>query len=433
MASNSNKLYRRSGLTSDGEVVHHIYVDETANTYVSTTNVLSERSDKEKDERIENWKQQNNGENGTEHHEDLLKYSQLRGTLLHYEAQKKYTEADLWGIEEEQAKQELQEFGEFKGEDAWERYQREKSYFVDEIHSMLDPEIDELIAVEAYCYHRDPSYAGQVDLVYRNTDDEVVVCDLKTSKQMDYSYLLQTNAYARIVENAIDEKVAKLQVARANPDISNANLHTQDRTDCAITFSELIQTEYGYKILVDSPYEAKQAIKNLDWDLHHQSWNTENKKWTIAITNRDDLITFDFARIHLQEQNWSVQYEEGVLDQIFKKTTVSPEDVSIDKSELQTYGEHLSAEFDALTQSFEQKPFTFPEDIIQDYASDLLDEAVTDSLEFIETHKGSLGDRHPYTISGAVLVVSGVCIDTVTELLNNPQNLSETVSQYNDL
>ena len=437
LVGEGDEFIRRSALDGNNEPIHHVYVDGESQSYFSVTTVLNNWDDDEKERKLQAWRERNDGTDGTEHHSDLLRYAQLRGTLLHAEAQEKYVDEQVWGTEEDMAEEELKNFGEFKGEDAFERYKKERDYFVDKVHSMLDSEIDEVLHVEDFCFHGNPAYAGQVDFVYRNNDDEIVVCDLKTSKQVGYTYLLQTNAYAKVIEQQINETVDKLQVARANPDTLDSELYTVDRNEMAIQFCCLTDSEYGLRICLDAPYEAKDAIKNsLDWDLHHQSWDTDKEMWTIAIRNKDGIVSFDFALFQLNQQGWSVNIDDKLIETIIHTTDVEEEEIkrTLDDRTYDSWGEQLSTEFDELAEQMnnERRPLTFPEEILLENAQSFNDTVVTDSLEFIETHKGNLGDKHPHESVSAVLVLNGADKETVNTVFS-PNNLEENTELYEEL
>lgn len=436
LVSEGDDFYRRSALDSNDEPIHHIYVDDDENTYFSATTILNLWSDEEKKQKLQEWREKYNGEDGKEHHSDLLRFAQLQGTLLHAEVQEPYSEEQIWGKEEDMAEQELKNFGEFKGRDAWELYKDNREWFVPTVQEMIDEEIDEVLFVEDYCFHGEPAYAGQVDFVYRNKDGEVVVLDFKTSKQVGYTYLLQTNAYARVIEDALEEPVDKLQVARANPEHEDSELFSIDRDEMAIELCELVETEYGMKICLDAPYEAKDVIKNgLDWDLHHQSWNPDKKMWTIAIRNKNGTVTFDYAMYELNNQGWTVSIPDGLIETIIFTTDVEEDEINLNSFDdgFDSWGDQLGAEFDSLaTQMNDKRPLTFPEDILESKAEKFDESVVEDSLAFINEHTGTLGDKHPHEILSAILVMNGSDIDTVKKVFE-PEELQNNIELYSEL
>ena len=421
---------RRSAIDCNGNVKHHVYVDEDGEAYFSATTVLGNWSNEEKEAKLQSWREKNNGENGTEHHEDLLRYSQLRGTLCHAKAQEKYSDEQIWGEEEDMAKQELKSFGEFKGQDAYEKYEEDVDWFVDEIHNLLDSEIDEVLFIEEYCYHSNPDYAGQVDLVYRNQSGEVVVCDLKTSKHVSYSYYLQSNAYAKVIEEELDETVSKLQIARANPDEKTSELHTIDRDAMSIRATEVFEDEYGYRVAIESPYIAKQDIKGLDWNLFHQDWNSDKNKWTLTVKNKNNTVTIDLAFSRLSKRGWTVSVPESIKQEL--RNHVESEDLILDKirNPYSNYGEQLTQQFYELAkQENKNKPLKFVEDIIQEHRSEFSDEVVDEALSYIEEHKGNLGDIDPRESCSAILSLCGAEKNTIQEVFS-PQEMERIKSLY---
>lgn len=428
-----DEAYRRSGLDANGDPVHHIYIDNDGDTYFSATTVLDTLEDAEKEKHLQRWRDENDGENGTEHHTDLLKYSQLRGTLCHANAQEKYVDGQIWGKEEEMAETELQNFGEFKGEDAYKKCQTDIEWFVEEIQSMLDPQIEEVLFVEQYCYHTNPNYAGQVDFVYRDTDGDVVVCDLKTSKHVSYSYYLQSIAYANVIEEELGEEVGKIQIARANPDKQDSELHTVNTDEMLITATDVIEDEYGgHTVLLDAPFKAKSDIKDLNWDLFHQSWNDEHEQWEITVTNKDGSVTVDLA-CNLLADNWAVGVPHKIRDEVSQLPSVEEDDLDFGSinNTYQSMKDQTITEFFKLAEDINsRKPFTFPEDILQQNAGKFPSNVVIDTFDFIEEHKANLGDKHPQNILAAALIINGADKHKVTKELETTDDLEQTVVLY---
>lgn len=478
--SDEDKVFRRSGLLSNGDPVHHVYVDQNNNTYFSATTILDLWSSEEKEKKLQEWRDQNNGEDGTEHHEDILKYTQLRGTLFHAYAQEEITDRDIWGDEEERAVQELQQFGEFYGMDAYERTQKEKEYFVETVKQLLNPYtkeyieleltnagfneqiiqnilsditldenknnkqhtlniiknhlqetgmpdniinskieeidlkedrgVDEFLYVEEYVFNADPSYAGQVDLVYRDTEGDIVVCDLKTSKHVSYSYFLQTNAYANVIEKELDEQVDKLEICRVYPNLHSENTYerkTIDKTNMAITLNKVIDTDYGKKICLNSPFEAKNDIQDLNWDLFHQGWEETEEMWSITVKNKEGAITPDLAMHKLIQKDWSVGYNDNIVNTLLQLDYISEEDINFEKAYqsniYNNFGDQLTTEFNNLAEQYEKnRPIKFPEDILKEHSQSFNNHKLQQTLQFIENNKTQLGDYHPHNIITAI-------------------------------
>jgi len=417
--ASDDELCRRSGITEDGEVLHHIYVDQHDNKYFSATTILDLfESDNGKDG-LKNWREENDGTGDTEHHERILEYAQLRGTLCHAKAQEKYVDEQIWDEEEDRALQQLQEFGEYYGEDAFERYQRQVEWFVDEVHSMLDPLLDEVLYVENYCFNSEPSYAGQVDFVYRNTDGEIVVCDLKTSKHCSYKYFLQTNAYARVIEQELGETVDKLQICRAYPNEKDSDLHTVNRDEMVITVEKLIQTDEGVKMCLDSPFEAKETIKNAGGPIINSTWNADEECWTIPLQNDNETVVCDLAIHEITDAGWTVNIPSYIKNGIKKQ--VPTNEVSFKyENPYKNRGEQLTEEFNTLAKQItEKRPVYFPEELLNTQSFPFDKQYIQKSIELITDNIGQFGDVHPHEVCAAALITIGVSENIVyTEFTN---------------
>lgn len=505
--SDEDKVFRRSGLLANGDPVHHVYVDQNNNTYFSATTILDLWSSEEKEKKLQEWRDQNNGEDGTEHHEDILKYTQLRGTIFHAYAQEEVTDRDIWGEEEERAVQELKQFGEFYGMDAYERTQKEKEYFVKTVKQLLNPYtkeyielelktagfseqviqnivsditlsedknnkqhtldvitqhlqqtgmpdnvvkskiesinlkedrgVDEFLYVEEYVFNTDPSYAGQVDLVYRDTEGDIVVCDLKTSKHVSYSYFLQTNAYSNVVEEELNEQVDKLEICRVYPNLHSENTYerkTIDKTDMAITLEKVIDTDYGKKICLDSPFEAKNDIQDLTWDLFHQGWEGGEEMWSITVQNKDGNITPDLAMHKLIQKDWSVGYNDNIVDILLQENNIQSDDINFEKAYqsnvYNNFGEQLTAEFNELAEQYEEnRPIKFPEDILREHTHLFNEDKLQQTVNCIENNKTQLGDYHPHNIITALGLLHNLDKTTLYNTFNPDDEIVSDLQQ----
>jgi hypothetical protein len=201
---------------------------------------------------LENWKAENNGENGNPHYKDIMHLKTLRGTVAHAEVLNVFAERDLIGEEEKTAENNLRDFESYR-----ETYINTEKYpwkpdtieFLDAYDSPYDwaietteeikeqmlgeliPDISEVVAVEEYIFSPTNNVAGQVDFVYINTDGELVICDLKTSKYIYDKHRLQTSCYALGYEQTRDTTVDKLQVVRACPEKDNCQVETSTEVD----------------------------------------------------------------------------------------------------------------------------------------------------------------------------------------------------------
>lgn len=48
-----------------------------------------------------------------------------------------------------------------------------------------------------------------------------------------------------------------------------------------IEVGEIVQTRYGDKLPLDTPFEAKDAVKALSWDATHRAWDGDRTAWMI--------------------------------------------------------------------------------------------------------------------------------------------------------
>ena len=85
------------------------------------------------------------------------------------------------------------------------------------------------IAVEQFLFNEEYGYAGQVDLVYEDSNGHTVVADLKSSSGCYDKHQIQNAAYARSVEMSDSipiDSVDRLEVHRAHPRSGHAAAHT---------------------------------------------------------------------------------------------------------------------------------------------------------------------------------------------------------------
>jgi hypothetical protein len=75
-----------------------------------------------------------------------------------------------------------------------------------------------------------------------------------------------------------------------------------------VTADRILQTEYGPKVGIDSPYEAKDAIKALDFDETHRSWDSQKEIWTV------DLDAIDQVREKLTDEGFKIEISNDVLE-----------------------------------------------------------------------------------------------------------------------
>lgn len=73
-----------------------------------------------------------------------------------------------------------------------------------------------------------------------------------------------------------------------------------------IVFCDVAETEYGMKVHLASPYEAKDEIKELDWDRTHRTWDEDADMWEI------DLDSVGYVTLSLDGAGFSVAATEAV-------------------------------------------------------------------------------------------------------------------------
>lgn len=61
-----------------------------------------------------------------------------------------------------------------------------------------------------------------------------------------------------------------------------------------------METEHGEQFALDSPYEAKDDIKDLDWEETHRTWDSDRKAWLV------DADSVDEVSRELEEAGWEV-------------------------------------------------------------------------------------------------------------------------------
>lgn len=82
----------------------------------------------------------------------------------------------------------------------------------------------------------------------------------------------------------IDAMIARINDGEFDdvaPDATLAGLVPADRDEDAVIVDEIVDSPYGRKAVLDSPYDAKDAIKALEWDETHRSWDPERSAWTV--------------------------------------------------------------------------------------------------------------------------------------------------------
>jgi len=73
-----------------------------------------------------------------------------------------------------------------------------------------------------------------------------------------------------------------------------------------IVFCNVHDSDYGAKIHIDSPFQAKDAIKNLDWEATHRTWDEDAEKWAM------DLDGVGRAAVELNDAGFSLAATKSV-------------------------------------------------------------------------------------------------------------------------
>lgn len=100
-------------------------------------------------------------------------------------------------------------------------------------------------------------------------------------------------------------KPGEVSVTSIGPD--NGDYQQFGESGQMTTAARLLDTEYGPKAAFDTPYEAKEAIKELDFDETHRTWDSDIDEWTV------DLSSVDEMREKLVEEGYRVRIRNDIL------------------------------------------------------------------------------------------------------------------------
>lgn len=143
---------------------------------------------------------------------EIMNRKGSRGTLVHYYCLNEFADEDMYGKNEEDSEEHLEEIDRVEwaedavtwAKDAWGMIKRKQGINED---TVLD--------VERFVENTDVGYAGQFDLLYIDPEtDETVVADLKTSSGVYDKHKMQLTAYM----NALNMDIDRLEVIRMHPD-----------------------------------------------------------------------------------------------------------------------------------------------------------------------------------------------------------------------
>jgi len=101
--------------------------------------------------------------------------------------------------------------------------------------------------------------------------------------------------FAEAAERAQEDEQAEDEAGDVARDLPHA-----EGADGEIVAEGVTDTEYGKKVLLDSPYEAKDDIKSLDWERTHRAWDGDESCWAV------DADALAYVRDHLAEQGWTL-------------------------------------------------------------------------------------------------------------------------------
>lgn len=87
--------------------------------------------------------------------------------------------------------------------------------------------------------------------------------------------------------------------------VSSLDVSTAD-----ICFCKPHESTYGQKIFINSPIEAKDAIKQLEWERTHRRWQPAVSMWEI------DFDGVAYAIIELSDHGYSIEVTEACVDEL---------------------------------------------------------------------------------------------------------------------
>ena len=209
------------------------------NLYPSASTITHYYSNSKKEHILNSWMDKYDGSVGSAHHKDLKNLKALRGTIAHARTLSEFVEGEIWGEEEIEAQRNIERFEVYResyidsekypwnpseipffndGETAVDWCERTVPQIKEDLLTNVLTDVHEVVAVEEYIHSKELGMAGQVDLVYKTKSGKLVVCDIKTSKNVYHTHKLQTAGYAKAFEEENNVTVDMLKIARASPE-----------------------------------------------------------------------------------------------------------------------------------------------------------------------------------------------------------------------
>ncbi|MFC4551782.1 MULTISPECIES: hypothetical protein [Halorussus] len=95
-----------------------------------------------------------------------------------------------------------------------------------------------------------------------------------------------------------DDYIATEQ--RVDSFVSGFKRYSEGRQKGSDIIAGQVVDEYGGKVLLDSPFEAKDDIKDLDWDDTHREWKADADAWAV------DVGSISQVEDELRDEGWDV-------------------------------------------------------------------------------------------------------------------------------
>lgn len=67
-----------------------------------------------------------------------------------------------------------------------------------------------------------------------------------------------------------------------------------------IVFCNVHESDFGQKVHLSSPFQAKEVIKDLGWETTHRTWDEDAEMWAM------DLDAVGRASVHLSDAGYSI-------------------------------------------------------------------------------------------------------------------------------